>query len=446
MKYKFILLILFISSLTFAQTNYDRGFQIGYKNGYCYNKGIGCLPPIPPITPIPRIGEDSYSYQDGYNRGFETGLNNEMTNESERQRYKTSSTEPIDYIQKQNINDIVALANVLKEAKGKAFELYEQKNYQASINIAQAGLKILPNDIEFEMLIASCNLELRNYDIALKYFKKIQKKSPNNDIATTITEIENGIYQKRVSEQDKLAIAKTNTERKSEWDEFNNKLKIYNETKDYEGILNLMAPYQAKIKSGKITDEKFIKFILRYTVGCYYENKEWNNIISDATLAIQKITEKEVGFFYFFRGMAKSNLGDYYGSNSDYDFIINNYKEINYSENSIGTLYNNKAYNYILLNEFKLAEPLIIKAIELDKSKDYIWSTKGEYEYKTGKYNEAIKSMTNSININPSSISYLYRGLAKIKTGKKTEGCLDLSKAGELGDNNAYNEIKKYCK
>ena len=41
---------------------------------------------------------------------------------------------------------------------------------------------------------------------------------------------------------------------------------------------------------------------------------------------------------------------------------------------------------------------------------------------------------------------YWNRGLAKIKLGQIDSGCLDFSKAGELGHSEAYNSIKKYCK
>jgi len=36
-------------------------------------------------------------------------------------------------------------------------------------------------------------------------------------------------------------------------------------------------------------------------------------------------------------------------------------------------------------------------------------------------------------------------GLSKILLGQKDSGCLDLSKAGELGYAEAHETIKKYC-
>jgi len=74
MKKQITTLILFFFALVaFGQSDYDRGFKNGYKEGYCYND-FGCIAPIPPITPIPLIGESYDNYQDGYNRGFKRGL------------------------------------------------------------------------------------------------------------------------------------------------------------------------------------------------------------------------------------------------------------------------------------------------------------------------------------------------------------------------------------
>jgi len=64
-----IFLILF-TNLLFAQSNFDRGFEVGYKKGFCQDQGIGCIEPITPISPIPGVNESYNNYTDGYNRGF----------------------------------------------------------------------------------------------------------------------------------------------------------------------------------------------------------------------------------------------------------------------------------------------------------------------------------------------------------------------------------------
>ena len=53
------------------KTEYCEGWDDGYEAGYCYNRGIGCIAPIPPICPVPKVGETEYKH--GYNRGFVKG-------------------------------------------------------------------------------------------------------------------------------------------------------------------------------------------------------------------------------------------------------------------------------------------------------------------------------------------------------------------------------------
>jgi hypothetical protein len=51
-----------------------------------------------------------------------------------------------------------------------------------------------------------------------------------------------------------------------------------------------------------------------------------------------------------------------------------------------------------------------------------------------------------AIAIDPNyGLAYYKRGLIKFFSGQKESGCLDLSKAGELGYADAYDAIKNYC-
>jgi hypothetical protein len=86
-----------LNIVSLAQNDYSRGFQNGYKEGYCYND-FGCISPIPPITPIPLIGESNDNYQDGYNRGFKLGLEDKQAKKSNsgntRNSQNTYGTQP----------------------------------------------------------------------------------------------------------------------------------------------------------------------------------------------------------------------------------------------------------------------------------------------------------------------------------------------------------------
>jgi len=69
---KTLILITLFTITAWAYSSFCRGYENGYKEGYCY-QNFSCITPITPICPIPYIGEDGYS--DGYNRGFMDGVN-----------------------------------------------------------------------------------------------------------------------------------------------------------------------------------------------------------------------------------------------------------------------------------------------------------------------------------------------------------------------------------
>jgi tetratricopeptide (TPR) repeat protein len=65
---------------------------------------------------------------------------------------------------------------------------------------------------------------------------------------------------------------------------------------------------------------------------------------------------------------------------------------------------------------------------------------------KAGKLEEAISDYSRCIELNPKDANaYESRGLLLIQMNQTERGCLDLSKAGELGCTRAYNSIKKSC-
>ena len=65
-----IILILFTSGTILSEKTYADGWKEGYKEGWCYEVQF-CIAPVPPVCPVPRVGENSY--KGGYNRGFTKG-------------------------------------------------------------------------------------------------------------------------------------------------------------------------------------------------------------------------------------------------------------------------------------------------------------------------------------------------------------------------------------
>lgn len=153
MRKSFIILSLFLSFFSFAQSNFSNGFSDGYKKGYCQNQEIGCISPIPPIPPIPPIGENVNNYQDGYNRGFEAGLNAQKQTKNNAQKgYVGTQAE---FVQDGMYNpykdsNVLSLAMKVAELKskklselyGNGVESYKNNNYNDAIYYANEIIKI----------------------------------------------------------------------------------------------------------------------------------------------------------------------------------------------------------------------------------------------------------------------------------------------------------------
>lgn len=70
----------------------------------------------------------------------------------------------------------------------------------------------------------------------------------------------------------------------------------------------------------------------------------------------------------------------------------------------------------------------------------------GNDRFNSQDYEGAISYYTRAIEIDPKyAAAYYNRGMAKIKMGQKENACIDFTKAGELGNEKAYEMIKLYC-
>lgn len=76
----------------------------------------------------------------------------------------------------------------------------------------------------------------------------------------------------------------------------------------------------------------------------------------------------------------------------------------------------------------------------------FAWYNQGYVLCKLGRYDEAISCFNKAIELQPDfAEAYYNRGLTQIYLDHIQGGALDLSKAGELGIEEAYNVIKRYC-
>lgn len=107
-----LICFLTLNFAVFAQSNFDLGFNAGFKSGYCYSSqySVYCTPPFPPFPPSPQINESSSNYQDGYDRGFLYGTDKRKADDNNSSNQRASRTNPpkfSPYVPQLPINEMV---------------------------------------------------------------------------------------------------------------------------------------------------------------------------------------------------------------------------------------------------------------------------------------------------------------------------------------------------
>jgi tetratricopeptide (TPR) repeat protein len=89
----------------------------------------------------------------------------------------------------------------------------------------------------------------------------------------------------------------------------------------------------------------------------------------------------------------------------------------------------------------------IDKAIELSPSEPLYYAEKASLQVRVGKHQDAIATAQQLIRLSPDfSDGYLFLGLAQCLTDQKAEGIQNLTKAKDLGNEQAQALIDKYAK
>jgi tetratricopeptide (TPR) repeat protein len=138
------------------------------------------------------------------------------------------------------------------------------------------------------------------------------------------------------------------------------------------------------------------------------ENKDYKGVMNSSNKLIE--LEPDYKWGYMLRGTAKGGLKDFRGAISDYN-----------------------------------------KAIIIDPNFTMAYFNRGLANAFLSNHIDAISDFTKAISLDDKyTAAYFYRGLSLIlkpwpSSIEKNEGCLDLSKAGELGELRAYDKIAMYC-
>ncbi len=167
-----------------------------------------------------------------------------------------------------------------------------------------------------------------------------------------------------------------------------------------------------------------------------YENGDYTGAIKEYSKAIEENPNSITS--YFNRGLAKIKLSDYRGAIADFSRNI----ELN-SGSDEG--YSLRGECKMELKDYPGAMEDYNKAIELEPTAQH-YTKRGLLKYRMVDFRGSISDCATAINLDPkNSDGYLIQGVSKIALEDVDGGCLDLSKAGELGNPNAYRIIKDLC-
>lgn len=190
------LLILNFNGTAQIKSNYEKGFEIGFKEGYCYNRTtVDCFTPMTPLAPMPRINESKDNYTEGYNRGFQFGL------DLKRSKVAMDNSD-------NNLNNIPKFNNYVSQSPVEAMRMvgiYKQQKHdirtqwtQERINQLSALIVSLFNDQVITNFSIN-DLRKDEYDKISKFINSISAVDyaddyQFNNVKNGFSKIENGIY------------------------------------------------------------------------------------------------------------------------------------------------------------------------------------------------------------------------------------------------------------
>ncbi|MEO1050782.1 MAG: tetratricopeptide repeat protein [Bacteroidota bacterium] len=168
-----------------------------------------------------------------------------------------------------------------------------------------------------------------------------------------------------------------------------------------------------------------------------YENQQY----SEAIINFNKAIEADVKYSqaYFYRGNIKDSFEDRHGAMQDYNKAIDlnpKFSEALFARGNVK----------FLLQDYYGAIADYSKTIQLNPNHIDAYYKRGQAKHRLEAYEDAINDCTKIIEITPKNIdAYYLRGILRLDYGQTELGCLDLSKAGELGDLKAYEVIRDKC-
>ena len=180
------------------------------------------------------------------------------------------------------------------------------------------------------------------------------------------------------------------------------------------------------------TSEEFIDLGIKK-----FEQKEYMEAIVAFNEAIELNPKSHQA--YYMRGNIKQKFADVHGAMKDYN------KSIDANEKFAEAYFERGNLKYILQDYYGAINDYTT-TIKLNENNLDAYYKRGQAKQQLEAYQDAINDCTKIIEKDPKNVdAYFLRGVLRIEYGQLSSGCLDLSKAGELGDLKAYEMIRERC-
>jgi tetratricopeptide (TPR) repeat protein len=203
-----------------------------------------------------------------------------------------------------------------------------------------------------------------------------------------------------------------------------NKLNIHGDAFTYDQCRDALDLYNS-------VDEKYIDAFTKMEIGfCLYVLQEYDKSVLYYTKAI--IGLKNERYFYRDEVVYEDSTQYRIGARLEYAITVENV----YYQRALSKMELKDIRG--ALNDFNLVEKSFIK------SADY-YIERGRCKLLLNKYLEAKVDLTKSLSLEKTSTAYYLRAFCNKGLNLKDSACNDFSKAGEMGAEGVYKEIKEYC-
>ena len=168
-----------------------------------------------------------------------------------------------------------------------------------------------------------------------------------------------------------------------------------------------------------------------------YEKQEYMEALLNLNKAIE--VDPNYAAAYYMRGNIKEAFEDHHGAMKDYNTAIE-------KNSKFADVFFVRGNVKMKLQDYYGAIDDYSAAITINENYIEAYFNRGKAKQFLQAYEDAINDCTKIIQINPKNVdAYYMRGILRIDFGDLKNGCLDLSKAGEMGDTKAYEAIKERC-